>query len=143
MREKNIHRLLKLTRDVKLHLRVGAAKFISGSLLRLCTVAEARDVDHGVGFAQLLPQHRFNRAVVSREARLVLNKTAFLLDLDLDRVAERSELLGNTAEEDGGTRLHDEQFVFSHRVTQIRKVLRARRPWVFYLRADPEKMGVG
>ncbi|MGI8427459.1 MAG: hypothetical protein ACR2M4_12910, partial [Actinomycetota bacterium] len=47
-------------------------------------------------------------AIIRREARLVLGKAAFRLDLVLHRIAERAELVRDAAQEDCGTGFHGE-----------------------------------
>ena len=45
LREEDVHRLVQPARDVELHLRVGAARYVGGPLVRLGPEAEADDVD--------------------------------------------------------------------------------------------------
>jgi hypothetical protein len=105
-REEDVHGLVQPPGDVELHLRVGPARHVGGAFVPLGAEAEADEVDHHVGLAELPRQHFFHRAIIRRKAGLVLGKAAFLLDFDLHRVAERAEFVGDAAQEDRGPRLH-------------------------------------
>jgi hypothetical protein len=108
VREEDIDRFLHLAGDVEFHLRVRAARHGGGAQVRLGPKAEANHVNHGIAVAEPAAEHLLDGAIVGRESRLVVREAPLLLDLDLDRIAERAELVGDAAEEDGGPRFHGE-----------------------------------
>ena len=108
VREEDIDRFRHLAGDVEFHLRVGAATYAGGSLIRLRPKAEANHVNHGIAVVEPAAKHLLDGAIVRCESRLVVREAPLLLDLDLDRIAERAEFVGDAAEEDGGPRFHGE-----------------------------------
>src|SRR5262249_20767282 len=105
-REKHVDRLFELAGNVELQLCVRAAREARRSLRGLGAEEMPDDVDHGVGVLELSSKHLLDGAIVGREARLVLGEGALLLNLDLNRIAKRTELRRHATEKDGRPRFH-------------------------------------
>jgi hypothetical protein len=94
--------------QLRFHLRVRAARRGGGAQLRLGPEAEADHVDHGIAVAEPAAEHLLDGLILGCESRFIVREAPLLLDLILDRIAERAEFVRDAAEENGGPRFHGE-----------------------------------